>query len=64
LNRKPTAAMDSSPASAPPQLPSDAPFTEKWELLKPYLERLYLDEKRKLPEVVQIIKTQYGFDAK
>ncbi|KAF8853073.1 hypothetical protein BDZ45DRAFT_599053 [Acephala macrosclerotiorum] len=42
----------------------DLPFNQRWEPLKPYLERLYLNEKMKLPEIVAIMKSQYGFDAK
>lgn len=41
----------------------DVPFNERWELLKPTIERLYIDEKRKLPDVMKILKDQYGFDA-
>ena len=42
----------------------DVPFKERWELLKPYLDRYYFQEKLKLPKIVQIMKEQYGFDAK
>ncbi|KAI9807444.1 MAG: hypothetical protein M1833_000189 [Piccolia ochrophora] len=48
-----------------------APFTfmprlslaERWEELKPTISRLYVDENRKLSEVIDIINSQYGFDA-
>ncbi|KAI9660396.1 MAG: hypothetical protein M1821_009746 [Bathelium mastoideum] len=46
--------------------PSDLaglPFEKKWEKLKPDFERLYLDEQRKLQDVMDIVKTRLGFDA-
>ena len=42
----------------------EVPFKERWELLKPYLHRYYFDEKLKLPNIITIMKEQYGFDAK
>jgi hypothetical protein len=42
----------------------DVPFKERWELLKPYLDRHYFHEKLKLPQIMQIMKEHYGFDAK
>ncbi|KAN0089874.1 hypothetical protein V8E51_018453 [Hyaloscypha variabilis] len=41
----------------------DVPFKERWELLKPYLDRYYFQEKLKLPKIIQIMKEQYRFDA-
>ncbi|KAI9785533.1 MAG: hypothetical protein M1839_009274 [Geoglossum umbratile] len=38
-------------------------FNEKWELLKPELKRLYLEDKLKLTEIMQIMKARYRFDA-
>ena len=38
------------------------PFSEKWDLLKPSIERLYVQEKQKLPDIVRAFK-DYGFDA-
>lgn len=40
------------------------PYDQRWELLKPVLERLYLDEKLKLLEIIRLIKFNYGFDSK
>jgi hypothetical protein len=40
------------------------PFPERWELLKPVLKRLYFDEKRKLPEIISLMKSTYNFDAR
>jgi Clr5 domain len=56
-----TAVMETSvPDAARP----DVPFSERWELLKPDLARLYLDENRKLSEIIEIMKSQFGFDAR
>lgn len=38
------------------------PFSEKWERLKPTIERLYVQEKQKLPDIVKAFKA-FGFDA-
>ncbi|KAI9690498.1 MAG: hypothetical protein M1822_009461 [Bathelium mastoideum] len=46
--------------------PSDLaglPFVKKWDKLKPDFERLYLDEQRKLQDVMDVVKTRLGFDA-
>ena len=40
------------------------PFDQQWELLKPTIERLYIHENRKLPDVIKSIRDQYGFNAK
>lgn len=39
------------------------PFDQKWELLKPTIERLYIHEKRALPDVIESIRVETGFDA-
>lgn len=36
---------------------------EKWEIHKPLLARLYLEEKLKLPKIQTIMKEQYDFPA-
>ena len=41
----------------------DVPFDQKWEILKPTIEHLYVHEKRKLPELMQIMKDQHAFVA-
>jgi hypothetical protein len=38
-------------------------FAERWELLKPVLERLYFDEKLKLPEIISLMKSTYNFQS-
>ena len=47
-----------------PDFPSldGVPFSEQWELLKPTIGRLYVQEKQKLPDFVRAFKG-YGFDA-
>lgn len=40
------------------------PYDQKWELLKSTIERLYIHENRKLPDVIKSIRDQYRFDAK
>jgi Clr5 domain len=42
---------------------SDVPYNKRWELLKPYLEKLYIQEKRKLSDIVDIMKSQHKFYA-
>lgn len=55
--------MDQYVPQGPPNRLPDVPFYEKWELLKPTIERLYIDESRKLSDVISAVKAQYGFDA-
>ena len=38
-------------------------FDQKWDLLRPVIERLYIHENLKLFDVIMMIKEQYGFDA-
>ncbi|KAH8656006.1 hypothetical protein BGZ60DRAFT_567862 [Tricladium varicosporioides] len=40
-----------------------APYAERWGLLKKVMARLYIDEGRKLKEIVEIMKTEYRFYA-
>ena len=48
-----------------PPVPLDlaVPFDKKWEILKPTIERLYVHEECKLPELMQRMKDQHGFVA-
>ena len=39
------------------------PFDQQWDILKPTIERLYVDEDLKLPDVIGIIRDQHGFNA-
>lgn len=47
----------------PVSLNLDVPFDQKWEILKPIIERLYVHEEHKLSELMQIMKDQHGFVA-
>jgi len=40
------------------------PFAEKWELLKPDIEQLYLKENMKLPQLQRVLRERYNFDAR
>jgi hypothetical protein len=39
-------------------------FVEKWDILKPAIENLYLHQGKKLPYIMEFMKVKYGFDAK
>ena len=39
------------------------PYQARWELLKPTMKRLYIDEGRRVVDVADIIKRDYGFGA-
>jgi hypothetical protein len=43
---------------------SGVPFAERWELLKPIIEQLYLKENMKLAQLQQVLRERYNFDAK
>jgi hypothetical protein len=45
------------------QKPERIPFNKRWELLKPEIERLYIDENVLLRDIVRIMKEKYDFDA-
>ena len=40
------------------------PFPKRWELLRPELERLFLDERRSYAYLQNEMKNKYDFDAK
>ena len=42
---------------------SDVPYNKRWELLKPYLEELYINERREVSEIVGIMKARHNFYA-
>ncbi|MCJ1437103.1 hypothetical protein MMC27_006488 [Xylographa pallens] len=42
---------------------ANTPFDKKWVILEPIIKRLYVDEDRELPEVIEIMRTRYGFQA-
>jgi hypothetical protein len=39
------------------------PFDQRWELLKPEIIRLWLDERVKLKDLVSIMKERHNFPA-
>ncbi len=41
----------------------NVPYAERWGLLKDVMARLYMDEKKKLKEIVEIMKADYRFYA-
>jgi hypothetical protein len=43
---------------------SDVPYNQKWELLKPHIYRLYVDENRSLSDVISMMKRDFNFNAK
>ena len=43
--------------------PERIPFSKKWDLLKPEIEQLYINENVPLRELVGIMKEKYDFDA-
>lgn len=45
------------------QKPERIPFHKRWELLKPEIERLYIDENVALRDIIGIMKEKYDFDA-
>ncbi len=48
-----------------PPVPLDlaVPFDQKWEILKPTIERLYVHEECQLSDLMQVLNDQYGFVA-
>ncbi|MCJ1396055.1 hypothetical protein MMC18_008942 [Xylographa bjoerkii] len=42
---------------------ANTPFDKKWAILEPVIKQLYVDEDRKLSEVIEIMRTRYGFQA-
>jgi len=56
-NMEPFASGSSAPQ------PLNVPFNDRWELLRPSIEHLYLHENKTLSEVMQVMKHQHGFHA-
>ncbi|MCJ1469539.1 hypothetical protein MMC07_008172 [Pseudocyphellaria aurata] len=44
-------------------IPANTPFNKKWDLLKPVIEQLYIDDNQSVSEVSAILKRDYGFAA-
>ena len=56
--------MENLGAQDPPFSLIGVPFHQKWELLKPTIERLYVRDNLELSEVINDIRVQHGFDAR
>lgn len=56
---------DHAPVSSRPVARHDRvyPQNDEWNKYKPLLRRLYLDQKKTLVEVRDLMRTQYKFDA-
>lgn len=46
------------------RLSAKIPFDKKWEILKPVIRQLWIDENRKLSELIQYVESSFGFSAK
>ena len=57
MDLNPSAAQDLSQSLA------KATYDQKWDLLKPTVKRMYVDEGRKLKDIIEIIKEEFGFNA-
>ena len=56
-------SISSQPSLSVQEPPKKIPFDQKWELLKPEIEQLYINENVSLPNMIRIMKEKYGFDA-
>ena len=45
------------------QIEPGTPFNKKWDLLKPVIQHLYIDEGKKLAEVMKTLELRYNFIA-
>ena len=55
--------LDPSAAHSLSQSLAGAKYDQKWDLLKPMVERMYVDEGRKLKDIIATIKDEFGFNA-
>jgi len=44
--------------------PHHVSFNQRWELLKPELEKLYLHDNRTVPQIAKLMRDENDFDAK
>ena len=42
---------------------ADVTYDQKWEILKPTIERMYVHEGWKLKDIIAAMKDEYGFNA-
>jgi hypothetical protein len=62
----PTSIASSTVGQQRLSIPENAeriPFNQKWNVLKPEIERLYITENVPLRDLVRIMKEKHGFDA-
>jgi Clr5 domain len=55
--------MDTPGLIQPDSANKRIPFSQQWELQKPLLEKLYLDEGFNLPKIQKIMREENSFDA-
>ena len=55
--------MDPLDTQIDPLSIASIPYDQKWDILKPTIERLYVRENRKLKDIVAAIKHDCGFQA-
>lgn len=63
LTMEPFMQSDDNDGRVRVQLPADLPFDQKWDVLKPVIKQLYLDQDRKLHDVMEMVKAEHGFVA-
>ena len=44
-------------------MPRSKPTRDDWELFRPLIQRMYMDEKKELKEIVVHMNSQYGHKA-
>ncbi len=64
MSQRPPTTMDREHVVHPYSFMPDLPWAEKWQRLKPIISSLYIDQGRKLDDVIEILRIQYGFDAR
>ena len=50
-------------AMPPPPVLAGVPYEKQWDILKPFLQELYVVEGKKVPQIVEIMKERYNFPA-
>ena len=45
------------------RIPPETPFDKKWELLRPVIQQLYVNESQKLIDVMAFLRERYNFVA-
>ena len=55
--------MEASGRPTPPPNLHEVPYDDKWELLKPILEYLFIQENKKVTEIARTMDADYRFMA-